>query len=92
MVENQIHCAHILTDTESEIKKIEQRIHEGEKFADVAREVSKCPSGREGGDLGWFAKEQMVPPFEKAAFALKKRELSKPVKTEFGWHLIFRLE
>jgi len=91
MVENQIHCAHILVDTETEIKEVEQRIHEGEKFADVAREVSKCPSSAEGGDLGRFTKGQMVPPFEKAAFALKKGELSKPVKTEFGWHLIFRL-
>ena len=90
MPENQIHCSHILVNTETEIKEVETRIHEGEKFDKVAREVSICPSSREGGDLGWFEKGQMVAPFEKAAFALKKGELSKPVKTEFGWHLIFR--
>ena len=88
----KIHCAHILVKTEEEIKDAEKRVHDGERLEYIAREISECPSSMEGGDLGWFEKGQMVAPFEKAAFALKKKELSKPVQTEFGWHLIFRLE
>ncbi|MBI4153899.1 peptidyl-prolyl cis-trans isomerase [Candidatus Woesearchaeota archaeon] len=89
---DQIHCAHILVRTEDEIKAVQQRLAKGESFSQVAREVSTCPSRREGGDLGRFGRGQMVRPFELVAFALQKGQTSQPVKTEFGWHLIKRLE
>jgi len=57
-------------------------------LAEAAAEVSLCPSGAQGGDLGYFEKGQMAPEFEKAAFSLPLGEISEPVKTQFGWHLI----
>ena len=65
------------------------RLKKGEDFAKVAADVSKDPgSGKEGGDLGWFTKDRMVPEFAEAAFKLKKGEVSAPVKSQFGWHVI----
>ncbi len=84
----EMKASHILVDTEDEAKKIKARIDKGEDFAAVAKEVSKCPSAPRGGDLGFFGKGKMVPEFEKAAFALKEGEVSSPVKTQFGWHII----
>jgi parvulin-like peptidyl-prolyl isomerase len=89
---NQVHCAHILVKTETEAKKILERLGKGEKFANIARETSLCPSGKHGGDLGTFGRGKMVKEFETAAFALKKGETSQPVKTKFGYHIIKRLE
>jgi parvulin-like peptidyl-prolyl isomerase len=86
-----IHCAHILVKTEEEAVHILREL-KNKQFSDIARQQSICPSGRDGGDLGFFDKGQMVPEFEKAAFALEKGEISKPIKTEFGWHIIKRLE
>ena len=88
----QVHCAHILVKTENEAKEILSEIKKGEKFSEIAKEKSLCPSGKKGGDLGFFSRGQMVKAFEKSAFELKKSELSDPVKTEFGWHIIKRLE
>jgi len=84
----EVQASHILVDTEDDAKKIKERLDKGEDFAAVAKDKSKCPSASRGGDLGFFGKGKMVPEFEKAAFALKEGEISAPVKTQFGWHLI----
>ena len=89
---NQVHCAHILVKTEAEAKAILERIKKGEKFSSIATEVSLCPSGKKGGDLGKFGRGQMVKEFENSAFALQKGEISAIIKTKFGYHLIKRLE
>ena len=73
----------------AKIEEIAQRIKAGEDFGEVAKEISEDPgSAPQGGELGWFAHGQMVPEFDKASFALNPGELSEPVKTQFGWHLI----
>ncbi|WP_336485801.1 peptidylprolyl isomerase [Methylobacterium nigriterrae] len=87
--EEEVHARHILVDNEAEAKKIAERIKGGEDFAKVAAEVSKDPGSKtEGGDLGWFSKERMVAPFAEAAFRLPVGQVSDPVKTQFGWHVI----
>ncbi len=87
--EEEIHARHILVDNEGEAKKIAARIKGGEDFAKVAAETSKDPGSKaEGGDLGWFTKERMVPDFATAAFAMQPGQVSDPVKTQFGWHVI----
>jgi len=85
--QQEIHARHILLPTEEEAKAALARVKAGEDFAKVATELSKDPSG-DGGDLGWFTKDRMVPEFSDAAFKLKKGEISDPVKTQFGWHII----
>ena len=85
--QEEIHARHILLPTEEEAKKAEARVKGGEDFAKVANELSKDTSGA-GGDLGWFTKDRMVPEFSDAAFKLKKGEISDPVHTQFGWHII----
>lgn len=85
---NEIRASHILVKTEEEASKLYDEIINGRDFAEVAEEVSLCPSGQNGGDLGFFGRGMMVKPFEDAAFALEKGEISKPVETQFGWHLI----
>jgi foldase protein PrsA len=89
---DKVHCAHILVKTEQEAKAILERLHKGEKFANIAKEVSMCPSGKRGGDLGTFTRGKMVKEFETAAFALQKGQTSQIVKTKFGYHIIKRLE
>ena len=89
---DQVHCAHILVKTEGEAKQILEDLQDGVSFSKLAEQKSLCPSGKNGGDLGSFGRGQMVKPFEKAAFALEKGQISGPVKTEFGWHIIKRLE
>ncbi len=85
----QVHARHILVKTKEEAEAVRKRIVEGgEDFAKVAKEVSIGPSKSKGGDLGYFGRGRMVPAFEKAAFALKPGEVSEPVKTQFGWHII----
>ena len=89
---NEVHCAHILVKTEKEANAALERLKKGEKFSNIAREVSICPSGKHGGDLGAFSRGKMVKEFEQAAFALQKGQMSPIVKTKFGFHIIKRLE
>ena len=84
----QVRAAHILVDTKSKASGLKNRIEGGEDFAKMAKQFSKCPSGQRGGDLGYFGRGQMVPEFETAAFNLPKGEISEPVQTDFGWHII----
>ena len=89
---DKVHCAHILVKSEKEAKNILERLAKGEKFGSIAQNVSKCPSGKKGGDLGTFTRGKMVKEFEIAAFSLKKGDTSGIVKTQFGYHIIKRLE
>jgi len=89
---NEIHCAHILVKTEKEAQTVIARLEKGDKFANIASEISLCPSGKRGGDLGTFGRGKMVREFEEAAFALQKGQVSPIVKTEFGYHIVRRLE
>ncbi|BCJ89718.1 peptidylprolyl isomerase [Terrihabitans soli] len=87
--EEEIRARHILVETEEEAKKVADRIKAGEDFAAIAKEVSKDPgSGAEGGDLGYFAKGNMVPEFGEAAEKLEVGKVSDPVKSQYGWHII----
>ena len=85
--EDEIHARHILVATEADAQAVLKRLKAGEDFAKVAKETSKDP-GSEGGDLGWFTKERMVPAFADAAFQLKPNTYSDPIKSQFGWHVI----
>jgi peptidyl-prolyl cis-trans isomerase C len=85
--EQEVHARHILVATEAEAKEVAERLKKGEDFAVVAKEKSK-DTGAEGGDLGFFARGQMLKPFEEAAFALDVGQISEPVQTQFGWHII----
>ncbi len=89
---NKIHCAHILVKTEKEANTVLERLKKGEKFSAIAKDVSLCPSKKRGGDLGTFGRGQMVKEFEKAGFDLQKGQISGIVKTQFGYHIIRRLE
>jgi peptidyl-prolyl cis-trans isomerase C len=82
----KVHARHILVETESEAKEIADRLKRGEDFATLSKEKSKDTN--EGGDLGFFVRGQMSKPFEDAAFALDVGQISAPVQTEFGWHII----
>ena len=98
--EQEVHARHILIraaagddkaskEAEDKIKAIIVRLKKGEDFAKVASEATEDPSGKaNGGDLGYFSKEQMVPEFSDTAFKLDKGQISEPVKTQFGWHVI----
>lgn len=83
----EVHARHILLPTEEEAKVALERIKKGEDFAKVATELSKDPGG-EGGDLGWFTKDKMVPEFADSAFKMEAGQVSDPVKSQFGWHVI----
>ena len=83
----QVSAAHILVDSEKKAAEIKEKINNGSSFADMAKKHSSCPSGRKGGDLGWFGPGDMVPEFEKAAFSAKKGDIII-VRTKFGWHLL----
>ncbi|BBK34483.1 peptidyl-prolyl cis-trans isomerase C [Stella humosa] len=89
-VGEEVKASHILLEKEDDAKRLTAELEKGGDFARAAREKSIDPSGREnGGDLGFFQKEQMVPEFSAAAFAMKKGETTKmPVKSQFGWHII----
>jgi peptidyl-prolyl cis-trans isomerase C len=84
----RVRARHILVGSEQEAKQIIEQINGGEKFEDAAKKYSLDASKEFGGDLGYFTAAEMVPEFSKAAFALKVGEISGPVKTDFGWHII----
>jgi peptidyl-prolyl cis-trans isomerase C len=87
--EQEVHARHILVETEDEAKALLAELKKGTDFAELARLKSKDPgAANEGGDLGYFTKDQMVPEFAEVAFKLDKGQLSDPVKTAFGWHII----
>lgn len=94
----QVLCQHILvkgTDDAAldKIKDIRARIVDGKAdFAEEAKKHSDCPSGAQGGSLGWFGRGMMVPEFDKAAFGMKKGEVSDIVTTEFGYHIIYKAD
>ena len=88
----KIKCSHILVETQSESLEILEKIKLGEKFGKLAKELSiDKGSGKKDGNLGYFTKGMMVKPFEDAAFKLQIGEISEPIKTEFGYHIIKRL-
>jgi foldase protein PrsA len=89
---DKIKCTHILVEKHSQALAILERLKKGEKFAELAKELSlDTGSGKRGGDLGYFGRGKMVKPFEAAAFKLSVGETSEPIKTEFGYHVIKRL-
>jgi len=89
---NKVHCAHILVEKLSLAQEIKTKIASGESFADLAKQHSIDSSKKRGGDLGFFGRGIMVQEFEKAAFALEKGQVSDIVKTQFGYHIIKRLD
>ncbi len=104
VVPHQVLCQHILVKSEDgdlpeaksaafeKIRAIRERIVAGGDFAEEAKAHSDCPSGREGGSLGWFGRGMMVPEFDKAAFGMKKGEVSDIVTTQFGFHIIYKAD
>jgi len=86
--QDSIQASHILMDDEVTANKILKEMNEGLKFEDAANKYSKCSSEQNGGDLGYFTRGKMVQEFEDVAFSLKDNEISKPVKTQFGYHII----
>ena len=86
---HEVRASHVLVKTRPEAVKLKKEIEKGEiTFEDAARQYSLCPSGQNGGDLGFFTRKQMVQQFSDAAFDLKVGEISDPVGTKFGWHII----
>ncbi len=88
----KVTASHILVNQEFEALDLQKKLATGTSFEELARDFSTCPSGKEGGNLGEFGKGMMVPTFEKAAFALLPGEVSEPVRTQFGFHLIKRVK
>lgn len=92
-LEGQIRASHILVEDEKKAKEVEQKLKDGEKFEDLAKEYSTDGTAQKGGDLGFFPKEgQMDKTFSDAAYKLKVGEVSAPVKTQFGYHIIKKTE
>jgi peptidyl-prolyl cis-trans isomerase C len=92
MSSNKIKCLHILVKKNSEALTVLDRLKNGESFTNLAKELSiDKASGKRGGDLGFFRKGMMVKPFEDVAFRLEKGQISEPVKSEFGYHIIKRI-
>ena len=88
----KVQARHILVGTKELAEEIKKKIDDGEEFSKLAEEYSECPSKKRGGDLGWFGKGAMVRPFEVAAFTAEEGDIVGPVKTEFGWHIIYVYE
>ena len=87
----EIRVSHILVGSEEKATELLNKIKAGYNFEKIALEESKCPSKKKGGDLGWFTRGKMVREFENAAFSLKKGEMGL-VKTEFGWHILKKVD
>jgi len=86
---SKVNASHILVKAEGEAYLILKDIRDGKSsFEDMAKAKSICPSRKKGGSLGWFGRNQMVKEFETAAFAMKKGQISSPVKSQFGYHII----
>ncbi len=89
MAEASIRASHILVKEQADAQAILKELQAGKSFEELAKEKSSCPSAKNGGDLGYFTRGQMVKPFEDTAFALKAGEVTPtPVQTQFGWHII----
>ncbi len=87
--EEEVQARHILVESEDKAKELAEKIKGGGKFEDLAKESSKDPGSKEdGGNLGYFGRGQMVPQFEEAVFKMQKGDVSAPIQTQFGWHLI----
>ena len=86
--QEEVHARHILVESEDEAKALLDQLKAGGDFVALAKEKSKDPGGSDGGDLGYFTKDQMVPEFAEVAFKMYPGQLSNPVKTQFGWHII----
>jgi len=84
----KVNASHILVKTETEALACITYMKNNKTFEQLAQEKSLCPSGKRGGNLGWFTRGKMVPEFERAAFSGKKGDIIGPVKTQFGYHLI----
>ncbi len=87
--EEEVRARHILVDSKDKAREIYEKLAHGSDFAQLAKEHSKDPGSKDqGGELGFFGRGQMVPPFEEAAFRLKKGEISEPFESQFGWHIV----
>src|SRR5260221_737603 len=86
--EQEVHARHILVETEDDAKAVAEELKNATDFAELAKKKSKDPGASDGGDLGFFTKDQMVPEFSNVAFALEAGQISDPVKSQFGWHII----
>ncbi len=87
--QKEVKISHILLDTEEKAKDVKKQLNKGGKFGILAKKYSKDPSAKSnGGELGYMMKGKLVPEFESKAFSMKRNEISDPVKTEFGWHII----
>ena len=84
----KVNASHILVKTEQDANVILYDLGQGGSFEEIAKEKSECPSGKKGGELGWFGRNQMVKEFETACFSAKKGDIIGPVKTQFGYHII----
>ena len=87
---SKIRASHILVEKHSQALKVLEELEKGADFKELTRRYSQCPSKKRGGDPGFFSRGQMVKEFERAAFDLKVGEVSPPVKTQFGYHIIKR--
>lgn len=84
----EVRASHILVGSEQEANNLLSQINSGTSFESLAQQHSQCPSGKKGGDLGFFGKGQMVPAFETTAFSMQPGQVSQPIKTQFGYHII----
>lgn len=85
---SQVRASHILVATMDEARQLQDQLAKGADFAQLAKKHSSCPSSEEGGDLGWFGRGMMVKSFDEAAFSMTEGQVSEPVQTQFGYHLI----